>query len=141
MENSVDNLVQANLIGTDATGESPFGNGTAGIELGSGSFSNTIGGTSLGAGNVISGNSGDGIRIAMSTFLENPEPGNVIQGNLIGVDPTGTKALGNAVFGIELSQSSPANTIGGVSPAARNVISGNGVAASRSARSKSRSVS
>ncbi len=126
LENSVDNLVQANLIGTDATGESPFGNGTAGIELGSGAFSNTIGGTSSGAGNVISGNSGDGIRIAMSTFLENPEPGNVIQGNMIGVDRTGTKALGNAVFGIELSQSSPANTIGGVSPAAGNVISGNG---------------
>src|SRR5207248_7942416 len=47
-----------------------------------------------------------------------------IQGNLIGLDPTGAVALGNAFNGVELHGAT--NTlIGGADPAARNVISGN----------------
>ena len=38
--------------------------------------------------------------------------GNVIQGNKIGTDETGTLALGNAHEGIDL-ESAPSNTIGG----------------------------
>ncbi len=48
-----------------------------------------------------------------------------IEGNFIGTNPAGTAALGNAFAGILLN-SGPANvTIGGTTPAARNLISGN----------------
>ena len=49
---------------------------------------------------------------------------NVIQGNYIGVDPTGTLSRSNG-SGISIFNSSN-NLIGGTSSAARNVISGNG---------------
>jgi parallel beta-helix repeat protein len=49
---------------------------------------------------------------------------NVIEGNYIGTDVTGTVDLGNYDHGIRIWDS-PDNTIGGTSPAARNIISGN----------------
>lgn len=49
--------------------------------------------------------------------------GHKVEGNFIGTDPTGTKASGNKK-GIAVEVYSSA-TIGGTSPAARNVISGN----------------
>ena len=49
---------------------------------------------------------------------------NVIQGNYIGIDPTGTNARANNT-GILFVNSSN-NTLGGLTPAARNVISANG---------------
>jgi hypothetical protein len=51
--------------------------------------------------------------------------GNIIDGNFIGTDSTGTQALGNN-NGIQITFSTN-NTIGGTSPAARNVISANGI--------------
>ncbi len=123
---SNDNLIQGNYIGTDDTGELAFANGT-GISVGIFFFGNTIGGTSYGAGNVISGNTVAGILLDLGDSGPlSSEPGNVIQGNLIGVDATGTKAIGNRQWGIALSSSAPGNLIGGDSAAARNVISGNG---------------
>jgi len=51
--------------------------------------------------------------------------GNLIEGNFIGTNPSGTGAASNGVTrGIGVFSSSN-NTIGGTSPAARNVISGN----------------
>ncbi|MEO6811103.1 MAG: DUF11 domain-containing protein, partial [Isosphaeraceae bacterium] len=49
--------------------------------------------------------------------------GNLVQGNFIGTDLTGTKDLGNLGSGIYAS--APDNTIGGATPGAGNVISGN----------------
>ena len=51
--------------------------------------------------------------------------GNVIQGNTIGTDMTGTRALGNADNGVSISASSD-NLVGGTTPGALNLISGNG---------------
>jgi len=48
--------------------------------------------------------------------------GNLLAGNFIGIDPTGTIARGNTSHAIEITSTS--NTIGGTTPAARNVISG-----------------
>jgi hypothetical protein len=111
-------LIQGNLIGTDATGELPLGNGNSAVAL-EGGVGITIGGTSPGAGNVLSGNSYAGI----ADF--SPASGVVIEGNLIGTDESGTKALGNSVDGIQVDNGSGA-TIGGLTAGARNVISGNG---------------
>ena len=50
---------------------------------------------------------------------------NVVQGNFIGTDVSGTAKLGNNEAGVEIIDV-PNNTIGGTTPAARNIISGNG---------------
>src|SRR5262245_46147936 len=64
-------------------------------------------------------------RAASSGILVSGTDGVVIEGNFIGTNPAGTAGLGNAFAGI-LVNSGPANvTIGGTTPAARNLISGN----------------
>jgi hypothetical protein len=85
----------------------------------------TIGGATAGAGNLISGNGG-GISLGGSLA------GTLIQGNLIGTDVTGTVDLGNLGEGIFITFGSCCHTIGGTTPAARNVISGNGTEGIRS---------
>ena len=50
----------------------------------------------------------------------------LVQGNLIGLDQTGTVALGNTGAGIHIDSGSSANTIGGAVAGGRNFISGNG---------------
>ncbi len=112
------NVVQGNFIGTNANGTAALGNGGDGIYFSSGTSTNTIGGTAAGAGNVISGNTGQGIEIhdAISS-------GNVIQGNLIGLDVTGTNDLGNSSHGLWIDGAS--TVVGGTTAGAKNVISGN----------------
>jgi hypothetical protein len=110
------NRVVGNFLGTDATGTlaHPNGTGVAVVYIGS---DNTIGGTEPGAGNLISGNLQDGVGMYGGT-------GNQIEGNFIGTDASGTRALPNG-YGVELFSGS-ANTIsGGSLPGAGNVISGN----------------
>ena len=48
--------------------------------------------------------------------------GNVVEGNYIGIDPTGTLARSNTGAGVVINSSN--NRIGGPTAAARNVISG-----------------
>ncbi len=112
------NLVQGNFIGTNSAGTTAIPNAVLGVIIfGPG---NTIGGTAAGAGNVISGNGGEGIAIGSSLAI-----GNIVQGNLIGTDASGTADLGNAGSGVHLSVGVN-NIIGGTAAGARNVISGNG---------------
>jgi hypothetical protein len=107
--------IQGNFIGTDVTGTLPLGN-SQGVAITS--TSNVVGGLVAGAGNVISGNTGQGI-------LFNGFDGSFVQGNLIGTDVTGTKALGNGAGGILVNSGSGNITIGGAAAGARNVISAN----------------
>ena len=107
------NVVVGNLIGTTAAGNAPLANQQDGISINSSAMSNIIGGVALGAGNVISGNSGDGIDLVMAF-------NNTIAGNMIGTNLDDTAGVGNSGDGIVLSGSS-GNTIG-----PKNVISGNG---------------
>src|SRR5207302_8959567 len=111
------NTVAGNYIGTDVNGANAIPNGNNGIGIGQAS-NNMIGGMTAAARNVISGNGVQGIAITSSSQ-------NVVEGNFIGTDATGTKALGNLLGGIILNGSAHDNTIGGSSVAARNVISGN----------------
>jgi titin len=108
------NLVQCNRIGTDITGTQALGNARMGVFVGAGG--DTIGGTAVGAGNLISGNGGDGIELAGGLDL--------VQGDLIGTDITGTQALGNGFDGVADAGGS-LDTIGGTAAGAGNLISGN----------------
>jgi CSLREA domain-containing protein len=121
--------IQANDIGTDADGDPGLGNGAGGVdfyyshsETGNEAPSDvTIGGSTASVRNVISGNGGAGIHI-------DGAGGNLITGNIIGADPSGTKPLHNRDDAIQIA-SSPDNTIGGSDVAQRNIIAGdkNGV--------------
>jgi hypothetical protein len=62
---------------------------------------------------------GNGIGIVLDV-----KGGNVIEGNYIGVNAAGTAALPNA-YGVGIFGASAGNLIGGITPALRNVISGN----------------
>ena len=115
---SYSNVIQGNFIGTTVSGTAPLGNLTYGIFVYN-SCSNLIGGSSPGAGNLISGNSWAGLALTDVNTKRN-----VVQGNIIGLDATGTLVLGNTNVGVMISLAS-ANVIGGTVPAARNVISGN----------------
>ncbi len=115
------NTVLGNYIGTDVNGTADLGNSSHGIDIKSGASNNTIGGASAGAGNVISGNSGEGILI-----IDSGTSGNIVLGNFIGTDATGVAPLGNSSDGIEIEVNASNNTVGGTDPGARNVISANG---------------
>ncbi len=114
------NVLQGNFIGTDATGTVDLGNTWHGVLISGGAANNTIGGTAVEAGNVISGNDQNGINL-----VDTGTSGNVVQGNKIGTDVTGTADLGNAWDGILLSTGATNNMIGGTAAGAGNVISGN----------------
>lgn len=113
------NFVQGNLIGTNAAGSAAVANFGSGVRILEGASRNTVGGASVGAGNVLSGNA-DGIA------LNSGATANQIQGNLIGTDITGLKALANSGVGVILTTTAEKNIIGGTTSAARNIISGNG---------------
>ena len=110
-----DNLIQGNLIGTNADDNSGVLNEGDGIELSGAATGTTIGGTTAGAGNVISGNSGVGI--------DDNAPDTLIAGNMVGVDATGEIDIFNFNSGIVVTGNNV--TIGGTTAAARNIISAN----------------
>lgn len=121
------NVIAGNFIGTNAAGSAAIGNGTpasrfSGVGIFSGANANTIGGTAAGAGNVISGNTGQGIFITGAGTNNNR-----VLGNWIGVNAAGTGAVANSWSGIEMGGGTQGNTVGGTTAAARNVISGNGI--------------
>ncbi len=89
-EGSNNNVVQGNLIGTNASGTAALANGGSGVDLYSGAQSNLVGGTSAGAVNVISGNANTGV------FVGYPgTDNNTIQGNLIGLNRAGNYLVPN----------------------------------------------
>ncbi len=112
------NTIAGNYIGTDATGSSRMGNTGAGV-LVTAVSNNVIGGTASGTGNVISSND-QGILIELGAA------DTLVAGNRIGTDVSGTIALGNRVYGVVIQNGPVGTIIGGSTPEARNVISGNG---------------
>jgi parallel beta-helix repeat protein len=115
--------VSNGYIGTDVTGKVALGNTNAGVLIGTGTYSNTIGSPDPDLPTVISGNLGNGIDL-QGTRL------NTIEGTLIGTDVDGL-ALGNGANGIRINSSND-NVIGrspakaGQSPASfANIIANN----------------
>jgi len=121
------NRVDGNYIGTNLSGLSPQPappNGaieSQGILIDS-SLNNTIGGTTVAARNIISGNRGVGVLIERSGRLT--PTGNLVQGNYIGLNASGSAAFGNSSNGVVFLTGSN-NIIGGTTAGARNIISGN----------------
>jgi trimeric autotransporter adhesin len=116
-------VIAGNFIGTNAAGSVSQANGYQNFANGAitiyESSDNTIGGTAAADRNIISGNNGQGI------YIERDANANVVQGNFIGADATGTVAVGNTSNGVFIDNGG-SNTVGGTVAEARNVISGNG---------------
>lgn len=117
------NVIQGNYIGTDVSGAVSLTNERAGVLLLFGANNNLVGGKADGEGNLISGNGLYGI------FMQGSDTGpvnsNLIQGNFIGTNASGTSALPNEV-GIWIMGNSDANRIGTNGTASGgNLISGN----------------
>jgi len=126
IETNGGNVIQGNYIGTDPTGTLMRGNTNSGIVIFRSGF-NLIGGTTNAARNIICGNGSSGIQLLNAGCA-----GNMIQGNYIGLGVTGVE-LPNSHGGIVIGRDfftiphdyPTDNVIGGSSPGARNVISGN----------------
>lgn len=112
------NRVEGCFIGIDADGETALENGFGIYVRSTNTFGNIIGGTNRETRNVISGNR-EGIVIEDS-------PGNWIQGNIVGTDATGTFSVTNRAAIQIIGPGAVGNFVGGTTPAARNIISGNG---------------
>jgi titin len=114
------NVVQGNYIGTDASGTGAIPNGMEGIWIAPGGQDNIIGGSSAGERNVISGNDLFGLSISGLGAT-----GNVVKGNYIGLDASGSAALANG-HGLVIDGGAQNNVIGGSASGEGNVISANG---------------
>ena len=115
------NLVEGNYIGVSPDGTRAVGSAFTGIIIFAGATNNTVGGTAAGAGNVISGCWGYGVYIS-----DAGTSGNLVQGNIIGADLTGTSALGNGYANVFLQLGATNNAIGGTGAGAGNEIAFSG---------------
>ena len=126
------NTVESNLIGTDITGLSNWGNQLAGVVIEDGASQNIIGGDTV-VGNVIADNGWQGTTDVNScgvVLIGVSE--NYVQGNFIGTDATGLAVLGNLQHGVYIGQRATDNIIGSeTNPVYGNVISANGAAGVR----------
>jgi hypothetical protein len=104
---SVNNTIQGNYIGVDASGTRPAGNYRQGVLIGGGATGNIVGGTTTGAGNVIAYNGLGGIRL--------DGPSNHVAGNMIGLGSDGAAEIGNQFNGVRVGGANnmigPNNTI------------------------------
>ena len=121
MDTNGSDVVEGNYLGTDTTGTKSlvgmvfFGNQHDGVE--SDAPFTTIGGTTNAARNIISGNLGNGINVLSGAY------DSLVEGNIIGLNVNGAKLLSN--FGDGVRVEAFGVTIGGTTPDARNIISGN----------------
>jgi hypothetical protein len=122
------NVVSGNYIGVDASGAVALPNKFDGVQIQEGASRNLIGGNTPGRRNIISGNGADGVNIinygaGFQVFA------NQIAGNYIGTDATGSVAIPNGIYGVEIAGINPinGNLVGGAGPGEGNLISGNAV--------------
>jgi parallel beta-helix repeat protein len=102
------NLIASCYIGTGTDGSTGRGNGGNGVTVpfnssGPNFSDNLIGGTTASAGNVISGNTGVGVKLVGDRHM--------VQGNYVGTTKDGATALGNGGDGVDFEGNN--NTIGG----------------------------
>lgn len=114
------NLIIGNHIGTNAAGTFAAAFKTTsgdGVHIQRGSADNRIGAPGNENRNVISGSSGRGVGVF------NPaSDSNIIENNIVGLNPAGTSPLQNWSHGVDLNWGASSNIV------RNNVISGNGLA-------------
>jgi hypothetical protein len=113
------NYIGNNYIGLTALGTTTNPNGT-GILLTGGANHNVIGGNDTSHGNLIAGNTTNGVVIE-GTGTD----GNLLSNNRIGLGSDPTIPLPNGQYGVRI-QNGPANTIIGGTDGSGNVITNNG---------------
>ena len=97
------NVVAGNYLGTNSAGDAAQPNGQYGLHVDGNN--NEIGGPNPADRNLVSGNAEDGVRIHTGT-------GNVVEGNYLGTDETGTADLGAGTGAlIESSQNTVKNNL------------------------------
>lgn len=113
------NLLENNYIGTDASGtKNPNPQGPSnghGIRIARSAGNRII-------DNVVSNSEADGMEISFAGT-----DNNLLQGNMIGTDVTGSVTLGNGANGIFIQNGVTQTTIGGTAAGQANVIAGNGL--------------
>ncbi len=108
------NRIIGNHIGTDEAGTAAIANGQNGVSIWFGAWANTIGGWNAGEGNLISGNSSNGVDIQNTgTF------GNRVVDDYIGTDVNGNDPLPNGSAGVSVHNGAQNTIIDG------NLLSGN----------------
>lgn len=113
------NVLEGNFIGTNVAGAIAVPNLNNGVYI-QNSSNNRIGDTTLSARNIISGNSWPDIAIT-----DTGATGNIVRGNYIGTDSSGTVGLFvDSTNGIFIGNGASHNIIGGTTVKARNLISG-----------------
>ncbi len=119
-------LIQGNFIGIDATGTAALPNAiNVDLVWGDAVIGGPVASAGVPPGNVISGSTSYGVRLAPSEFHTA-----TVQGNLIGTDATGTTAIPNGSHGVLIWQDpgypGPGwSIVGGVDPEDGNVIAYN----------------
>lgn len=112
------NIIIGNYVGTDRTGTFAIGN-YDGVSIEGTAKYNRVGGTATGEGNLVSGNVAYGVPIFGAGCNEN-----IVIGNLIGTDITGTQSIPNT-YGLLFDDGSANNIVGGYTADERNILSGN----------------
>jgi titin len=118
--NTMSNTVAGNYIGINIDSSADIPN-EYGVQITAGACYNLVGGDTEGERNIISGNNHRGVLIS-----ESGTSFNVVSGNYIGTDTSGSEALANLDSGVYVSSGATINRIGGSSAGEGNLISGNG---------------
>ncbi len=114
-----ENKVLGNYIGLNAAGDAIHANAAGGVHITSGASRNIIGGPLASERNIISGNLPISVGEGAGVVIEGSgTTGNVVEGNYIGLDPTGTTAFPN-LDGVLIRNSATTNIVRG------NLIAGN----------------
>jgi hypothetical protein len=96
---TVENVVQGNIIGADSSGQNPLPNGGDGVRIDTGASENTIGG-GAGTGNIIAFNTGAGVDVRDSSSIRNAIQLNSIFNNqALGIDLGGDGVTQNMTGG------------------------------------------
>ncbi|HBY62878.1 MAG TPA: hypothetical protein DEH78_23905 [Solibacterales bacterium] len=122
VQSSLNTQIQGNLIGLSPDGNAALGNGLAGLVI-RGASRAIVGGPSPVMRNVISGNGA----AAPSFGLDFQATASVVQGNYIGLDKSGTRAIPNTGGGVAIMpfNAVSGSILGGDRPELGNIVSGN----------------
>ncbi|HHY54572.1 MAG TPA: hypothetical protein GYA08_03965 [Chloroflexi bacterium] len=121
--NAQNNTVDGNRIGVNDANTAALPNGGDGVRIDGGASRNTVGSVTAEGGNIISGNTGNGVQITGEGAQNN-----TVAGNTIGLNIMTNAPLPNDGDGVRVADGASSNTVGGGVDGDNdaNVIVGNG---------------